>query len=593
MRTPVLCALSALLLALTAPGAAQEPTARPASADTLRRDDLPRHVADRIVEFFNDPETLHFSGRTRIPEERSISGDVAVLGGPLVVAGHVQGRVVVINGDVELLPGATIDGDLTVVGGEITGLEAARVGGQAVAYSERLHYAHSGDRIVRREGHVRIGRGRDDDDRPGRAGRGSFRITTGKSYNRVEGLPILFGPSIQTAGSNPFRLSAFAIYRTESGPFLRTERWGHDVTAEQFLGGHRSFRVGAGVYSVVSPIEAWHVSDTENALSTLLFHRDFRDYYQRKGWRAFAALEPRGAPVSLTAEYRSEKHSGLPVADPWTLFNSTGEWRPQPLVGEGRLNTVALTARIDTRNDDQDPSTGWLVRGQVEHALSSDLARPEAYLVGPGPSDALVDIPPTPYGRFTTGTLDIRRYNRVDPESRLNFRLLLGGSLEGSALPPQRQHTLGGEGSLPGYSLFQFDCGARFGRVYRADDRPLPGATESHAQAYVPAYGCDRFALFQTEYRGNLSFNVGWDHHSWNDHEEDDDHGEWNADFDWVLFANAGRAWARRDVPGMHDEPTAADVGVGLLFDQLGVYAAVPLREHHGVNLFVRLGSRF
>ncbi len=36
--------------------------------------------------------------------------------------------------------------------------------------------------------------------------------------------------------------------------------------------------MGGGVYSVVAPIEDWHLSDTENGLSTFLFHRDFRDH---------------------------------------------------------------------------------------------------------------------------------------------------------------------------------------------------------------------------------------------------------------------------------------------------------------------------
>ncbi|MBV9772707.1 MAG: hypothetical protein JO040_02080 [Gemmatimonadetes bacterium] len=594
MRTPILLTLSAFLLAAHATlGVAQETEARPAApADTLRRADLPRDVADRIVDFFNDPETLHFSGRTRIPEERAVSGDVAVLGGPLTVAGHVQGRVVVINGDVELLPGAVIDGDLTVVGGEITGVEVARIGGQAVAYSEPLRYSHDGDRISHRERRVRLGARTGESAHTEHFGRGSFTVTTGKSYNRVEGLPIQFGPTIETGGRNPFRVSALAIYRTESGPFFETERWGHDVTAEQFLGGHRAFRVGAGVHSVVSPIEAWHVSDTESALSTFLFHRDFRDHYERKGWRAFATLEPRGTPYSLTAEYRSERHSSLAVGDPWTVFNSTGEWRPQPLVGEGRLNSLVFSGRFDTRNETDDPSTGWFIRGQVEHALDSGLERPAAYVAGPFPFDGRIAVPAVPFDRFTTGTLDIRRYNRVDPESRLNFRLLLGGALTGSALPPQRQHALGGEGSLPGYSLFQLDCGARFSRVYRAADVPFPDADASRAPVFVPAYGCDRFALFQSEYRGNLAFHFGWGGHSWNDEGEDDDRS-WNGDLDWVLFADAGRGWVRPGSAGMHDEPTAVDAGVGLVLDQVGVYAAVPLRNGHGVNLFIRLGTRF
>lgn len=582
MRTSVV-ALSALLLA-AAPAAAQEPGAPAASpADTLRRMDLPPTVADEVVRFFNDRRTLHFSGRTRIPEDRSVRGDVAVLGGPLVVAGRVEGRVVVINGDVELLPGAVVDGDLTVVGGEVTGLDGARVGGEVLSYAERLRYVHRGDRIARAGGGRREREG--GWERGAGLGRATFLVTSGQSYNRVEGLPVLFGPLIETEGSNPFRLRALAVYRTENGPFLRTERWGHDVSVEQFFGGRREVRVGGGVYSVVAPIEDWHLSDTENGLSTFLFHRDFRDHYERKGWNAYAAVEPRALPLALTAGYRSERHGSLAVGDPWTIFDNGDPWRPQPLVGEGRLRSVYANARVDTRNDRREPSTGWLVRGEVEHAVDDGLVRPAALDLVPDPGfgGPVSVVPAEAYGAFTRGMLDVRRYNRIDPESRLNLRLLAGGSLDGSALPPQRQHALGGEGSLPGYSLLELDCGARAGRVARTD---APGGP-----AFFTRYGCDRFALVQAEYRGNLSFRFNWSGRGWWDDEDADRYREsWDTELDWVLFADAGHGWSTGRSGG---EDTGVDAGFGLLFDRLGVYAAVPLRGGSGVNLFVRLGPRF
>jgi hypothetical protein len=576
-----LAALAALLLG-AAPAAAQEPEPPATQADTLRRADLPPAVADEVVAFFNDRRTLHFSGRTRIPQERSVTGDVAVLGGPLSVGGRVEGRVVVINGDVELSPGAVVDGDLTVIGGRVEGLEGARVGGEVRSYSEPLRYRHRGDRIVLAE------RGRPGDGvEPDSWGRATFLVTTGDSYNRVEGLPVLFGPVIRTAGSNPFRLRALAVYRTENGPFFRTERWGHDVSAEQFFGGRGELRVGGGVYSVVAPVEDWHVSDTENGLSTFLFHRDIRDHYERKGWNAYATVDPRGLPVSLTAGYRSERHRSLPTGDPWTVFDNGDPWRPQPLVAEGHLGSVYATAELDTRNDTRSPSIGWLVQGEVEHALDDDLVRPAGIstdLALPG-GPPTVAVPAQAYGAFTRGLLDVRRYNRIDPESRLNLRLLVGGSLDGSPLPPQRQHALGGEGSLPGYSLFAFDCGARGGRV------ALPGdAASADPALFFTRYGCDRFALVQAEYRGNLSFRFNWSGGSWEDDEGRRYRESLNADVDWVLFADAGRGWASRGTIG---GPTGVDAGFGLLFDELGVYAAVPLNGGSGVNLFARLGSRF
>ncbi|HEX7240561.1 MAG TPA: hypothetical protein VF263_09860, partial [Longimicrobiaceae bacterium] len=107
------------------------------------------------------------------------------------------------------------------------------------------------------------------------------------------------------------------------------------------------------------------------------------------------------------------------------------------------------------------------------------------------------------------------------------------------------------------------------------------------------SYGCDRFALAQAEYRGSFDFHFDWNGRGWWDDEDGEDRdyaGTVQGDMDWVLFMDAGRGWAHGREG---DDETGVDAGVGLLFDEVGVYAAVPLRRGGGVNLFVRLGPRF
>ncbi|HET6230216.1 MAG TPA: hypothetical protein VFE05_09120 [Longimicrobiaceae bacterium] len=605
--------LSAALL-LAAPAAAQQGGGRDTVPGTIGQADLPADAAERLTAFFNDPETIHFSGRTRIPADRTVQGDVAVLGGPVTIAGRIEGRLVVINGDVELLPGAVITGDLTVAGGRVTGEDQARIGGEMVAYSQPLPLERRGDRIVLRGGEGRAragitlhaGGGEGDDDgeamrETGRHGRADFVVATGQSYNRVEGLPITFGPIIETSGANPLRIRAQAIYRTEEGLAVGPGRWGYDVRVEQFLGGERAFRVGASVRSVVDPIEAWHLTKLENGLATFFLHRDYRDHYQREGWSAYATLAPQGSPLSLTGEFRSESNESLPSGSPWTIFKNDDPWRAQPLVGEGRLKTASLTGAWDTRSGAEDPSTGWFVSGMLERSIDSRLTRPAAVVRTAGGPDLL--IPAETFGDFTAGTVDVRRYNRISPNSRLNLRLLAGGALTGGRLPPQRQHALGGEGSLPGYGLFSLDCGARRTRVQRPGD---VAAGDDRVPSFYTGYGCDRFALAQAEYRGNLSF-----HFDWSGDDDGDDayvaaedgeaetaaaprryHGRsWNADFGWVVFSDVGRAW--QNGTGS-DEETAVDLGLGVLLGKVGIYGAVPLNgDGRGLNVFVRLAPRF
>jgi hypothetical protein len=589
MRSWIVSAAAASMLLLGAARlTAQVPEQHaPPAADPFAVWELSPEVAEPIVAFFNDPSVIHFSGRTRIPAERTIVGDVAVLGGPFAVAGRVEGRVVVIDGDVELLPGAVITGDLTVVGGHLTGLDEAVVGGEVLSYPEPLRYRRAGDQITLEPGRTR----QEPEAEPGHwLARSDFLIASGRSYNRVEGMPITLGPVIETASSNPLRLRALAIYRTESGASLDPERLGYYVRAEQFVGGWGSLRVGGTLHSTVEPIEDWHVLNLENSLSTFLFHRDFRDHYEREGWSAFVAVESPRSPWMLSLVGRSERHGSLAAGSPWTLFRNHETWRPQPLVAEGRAEVLALEGRYDTRSSVPIPSHGWYVTGSVERTLRSGLVRPEAVLVAPLPLTDPIRVPAEPFSGWTHGLLDVRRYNRLSPEARLNLRLLVGGSLDGSPLPPQRQHALGGEGSLPGYSLLRLDCGARRSQVFQAASITAPIATTRDAPPpFVPAYGCDQVALFQAEYRGKLSLRFGWGGSPWGDSEGLGWDLGWAASPDWVAFVDAGRGWGI----GRQSEDMALDLGFGLLFNRVGVYAAAPLTGEGGVNLFVRLGPRF
>jgi hypothetical protein len=116
---------------------------------------------------------------------------------------------------------------------------------------------------------------------------------------------------------------------------------------------------------------------------------------------------------------------------------------------------------------------------------------------------------------------------------------------------------------------------------------------ESRTPVYA-RYGCDQIALFQAEYRGELS--LGW---NWGRNERGwEDDWDWypTVDFDpsWAVFFNAGRGWT---ADGLGDTDTLADVGLGLYLGDLGLYLAYPLTEdqkgERNVNFFIRLTRRF
>ncbi len=91
-------------------------------------------MEEDVINFFNDPTTFHFTGRTRIPSTRVVVGDVAALGGPFTLAGEVDGDLVVVNGDLVFETGGLVTGDVLVVGGRVFGEELGEVRGEPAGF---------------------------------------------------------------------------------------------------------------------------------------------------------------------------------------------------------------------------------------------------------------------------------------------------------------------------------------------------------------------------------------------------------------------------------------------------------------------------
>ncbi len=539
--------------------------------DAAHEGPLAPSVQQRAMEILNDPGVLRVSGTTRIPAGTVVEGDLAVLGGSLVLGGELRGRLLVVNGDLVFEEGAQVSGEVLVVGGQLVERNLARLDGPVEVHAGPLRY-----RI--RSGRVEV----PPEARPGPGflgsefgfGRARLMVKSGESYNRVEGLPVLIGPIIETAGRNPTSLEALAIWRSASGFNIETEALGYSFLLRQAIGGRGTAFLGVGAHSEIHAIESRGVSSLESSLSTFLLRRDLRDFHEREGWRAFLEVQPAQFPIRASIGYREEDHAFSPIRSPWTLRDNEEPWRPQPLIAEGLVRLVGGEFALDTRDDPIDPSDGWRFEIDLARRVGGSLTDP---------------ISSEPVSDFTLGSVDLRRYARVSPESRLSLRGFFGGALTRTPLPSQFQRSLGGEGSLPGHPRFAVDCGAR--------DTPLTRmvSDSSTAETVFGGYGCDRVALFQVEFRGTLPF-------SWEPSGDGWDQWEWSSLLDfrpaWSLFFDAGRGWALGD-PGSpplvrRNSPTRADIGAGLFVGPLGIHWAYPLnRKDQGLNFFVRLQHRF
>ena len=544
-----------------------------AQEGALRGQTLPEEVAEDVLAFVNDPGTFRFDGDGRVPSAQVLRGNVAVVGGTLTVSGTLEGDLVVLNGNLALDSAGTVDGDVLIVGGDLVRGEADAVRGIISIY-ERVYP------VIRRDGEV-VPRPERERERPGiYVGGSRITIRGGNGYNRVEGLPVLVGPVVRTSGEYPLRVDALAIFRTESGFSL--DNVGYDVRVEQAFGAAPRWSVGAGAVSDVVPIQTRGLSDLEAGLSTFLLHRDNRDYYSREGWSLSLGAEFESIPMRTRLTFRSEDHYSTVPGGPWTLFRNDQVWRPMPLVAQGDLESLQVDLEIDRRNDPDDPTDGWFLAANLTHGLGGDLALPPYVPEGETSPIGPLEVDP----RFTVGTVDLRRYARIDPDSDLRLRFLVQGGLQSGPLPPQYQSALGGIGTLPAFDRFFLDCGARSTAI------EVPGREGEEPRSSFPRYGCDQTALFQMQFRKEL----GWELDLSPDDEEEWDEWHWYPRVDLsaslVAFLDAARGWSK--APGGTNSDLLADVGAGFFLGDLGFLVAYPLNgPDRDLAFVVRLQHRF
>lgn len=537
---------------------------------------LPRDVAREAVALFNSTTTRRATDRLEIPADSVVRGDVAVLNGPVIVAGRVSGRLLAINADVLLRKGARIDGDLLVVGGEVEGSEGATIGGELRVYHPPLHYTREGDRLVAEDdGPLVVNQWWRRFELGARPNSNRLELATAGPYNRVEGLPVKVGPVLyRDQGWGHLRLNVDAILRTGSSFTSATADVGHLVHGEVRIGRQFGVTLAGQLFDVVEGVEQWHLNDAEVGLASFLFRRDYRDYYGRHGSLISAALRATDN-ADLTLSYSDERWRSREARNPLTVFGGGRSWRENPALDAGRFHVAGATLRIDTRNDEFNPWAGWYVLAQFERGTGA--------IASAGPTSPNVRSSTAGPTRYQRGFLDLRRYNRLAPNAALNVRAVLGGWLSGDPLPLERRLSIDGPGTVPGFD-------------FRASGSPDVGTCSSGADLPGRPAQCERIALAQLEYRTDLrvSFTNG---------RAGARRTRFRADGSWVFFADAGRGWLvnspgnplnldRDAVPSLSSYRT--DIGAGLDFDVLGLYVAKALSDpKQPMNVFVRVRHRF
>lgn len=573
--------VAGLLLVLAGPLRAQDsvividPNARP--SDSFIRGGPPSDVVADLIAFYNDSSTTRMQGDVTIPAGTRFQGKLALYGGALRVAGRVAGPIAVANGTLYLLPGSAVEGEILVVGGRLLRSEQVEHSAPERVYWDAAPVVRGSDGLLmlreRRRPLGEIATARTTF-QTGQL-RTTLSLSTGGTYNRIEGLPIMFGPLFEFRPSPSIytRLDARGILRTAgTNNDLRSD-FGYAVRADVRFPGSTEFGFSGRLYSEVQPIEDQPLSIGESGWSAFLLQSDYRDYFEREGLSGSAYLKP-VSPLRLELSLGRDAETSVRETDPWSLLRNSDRWRRNPLIDDGHFFTTGFLAEFDTRNDSDLPTTGWLMRGQFEHVTSDDIA--------PVALPPVVRPMPQTGGGYATDriSLDLRRYARLTPGLRMNARVRADWWIAGDRLPVQRRFSLGGPDILPGFDFRAFTC--------------APDGFDDPADAAL----CDRIIATQVEVRSRLRLNLGYRMPDQGPNRPGRFIGIEEADL--VFFGDAGDGWLAGDGPGqvpVNRIPVlgewAYDVGLGLDAGEIAAYLAKSVSSGEPVKFTVRLQRRF
>src|SRR5438270_102410 len=457
----------------------------------------------------------------------------------------------------------------------------ARVSGEVRIYQEPLAFRAKGDEIALVPPDLRRWfRNLGVEKSWGTAdSRSSLTLATGGTYNRVEGLPVVFGPLFdwKLHRNERLRVDALGVFRT-AGEFTdKRGDLGYIFRAELRSGEVPAYGVQFRAFDNVVPVEDWGLRNAEVGWSAFLFQRDYRDYYLSKGLAGRVFVQPERA-LQLEIELRHDWQQSVAARDPWTVFRNDQAWRPNPAIDDGHYTALSGNVSFDTRNDRADPTAGWWLRARIEHSHSRDVT-PQTGV----PSAVRTPIATDGSYAFSRLFLDFRRYMRVSPSGRVNLRLLAGGWVGGDPLPLQQRLSMGGPDPLAGYGFQHSAC-----------NRDI--VDPAFAGTLVAA--CDRAILAQAEYRGHISLH--WSYGSSAPEDEAVKPLFTLQGPDLVVLGNAGQAWLVGGGPGRLPAdrlPTLgswlADLGLGLDWGGLGLYAAKAVTAGEPLRFTLRLDHRF
>lgn len=400
-----LAALAAFLL--VAPIVAAQDSIRVLRAGPGRAGDLLRQSVASPYRLM-----LADTGRIVLARGTTIQGPLLIVGGDAGVGARVDGDVTVVGGDLYMHPGGAISGRVLAIGGCIYTSSLATISGETECVRDVLYD------VIRRDGVVEVSY------RPflnegiplvSIPFPGGVRLPT---YTRVDGLGLQWGPRVTLRAGN-IEIDPTVTYRSATGEL------DPQLLVRTGVGGLWFTELRAGRDTRTN--DAWIRSDPLNSLLTLVAGRDVRNYHRAR----YATLRAgrrweRGLTLwSAWVGGHFERDRSTAARAPWSFLDRRdsveGMSRPNPAVAHGDLGSGLVGLSVDWEKD-----------------VVSFAAAVESELVMDAPGDA----------SFVQSTAHMTVGFQTFGVQRLLFEVHAVHTA-GDRAVPQRFAYLGGSGTLP------------------------------------------------------------------------------------------------------------------------------------------------
>jgi hypothetical protein len=270
------------------------------------------------------------------------NNNIRILGGNLFVYGTVDGKITVVGGDVTLGPTSVVNGTIVAIGGSIQKDDGAVINGKIVE-------THLKEGLVYREME------------PAESINGEYKLVIKDRsirateswihpekenliFNRNEGFVFSINHTWDGAKKSSVRLNTTLRYR-----FSSDEPAGRLTLEKSFFSNSNLVFFGS-VFKESRTDDFYRLGEGENTWAGILGRQDFYDRWDEEGWSAGIGLDL--YRIKMKFIMASIKQDSIAVDDDlWSLFHKDRDLRPNPAFDiQDQMDYIQATVAFKTKS---------------------------------------------------------------------------------------------------------------------------------------------------------------------------------------------------------------------------------------------------